>query len=212
MISVQILVIGQVQGEGNALLAYLRSRNLEYSQSPIEQSIHKIEMRGDAVALLCVDCSHEDHAVSRLKELMTLGVACVALSDACSPGFKIAAMTHRVVRVLEMPLDAGILDEALDVAVYRAELGLAQAAVPDMARQLSELSDRERRIVHLAAEGAPNKQIAKIIGLSVKSIERIRRDAYRKLGVRSTAEMTRVVLLGSLLENLGPGDSLAGYA
>ena len=54
------------------------------------------------------------------------------------------------------------------------------------------------KIVDLVVDGAPNKQIATKLEVSVKTIERDRQKAYQRLNVRSTAEMTRVVILGSL--------------
>jgi DNA-binding NarL/FixJ family response regulator len=73
-----------------------------------------------------------------------------------------------------------------------------QMAVQRNHERLQDLSDRERNIVDLVVEGAPNKQIASKLGLSIKTIERVRQSAYRKLDVRSTAEMTKAVILGDL--------------
>lgn len=66
------------------------------------------------------------------------------------------------------------------------------------------LPERQRRIVDLVVDGAPNKQIATKLEVSVKTIERDRQKAYQSLNVRSTAEMTRVVILGSLHEIVFP--------
>lgn len=66
------------------------------------------------------------------------------------------------------------------------------------------LPDRQRQIVDFVVDGAPNKQIATKLKVSVKTIERERQKAYRQLNVRSTAEMTRVVILGSLHDVVFP--------
>lgn len=66
------------------------------------------------------------------------------------------------------------------------------------------LPERQRKIVDFVVEGAPNKQIATKLKVSVKTIERERQKAYRQLNVRSTAEMTRVVILGSLHDVVFP--------
>lgn len=71
-------------------------------------------------------------------------------------------------------------------------------------RLYESLADRQRRIVDLVVNGAPNKQIATKLEVSVKTIERDRQRAYRQLNVRSTAEMTRVVILGSLHDVVFP--------
>jgi len=71
-------------------------------------------------------------------------------------------------------------------------------------RLYESLPDRQRQIVDLVVDGAPNKQIATKLEVSVKTIERDRQKAYRQLNVRSTAEMTRVVILGSLHDVVFP--------
>lgn len=65
-------------------------------------------------------------------------------------------------------------------------------------RMYEQLLDRQRKIVDLVVDGAPNKKIATALNVSVKTIERERQRAYHQLSVRSTAEMTRVVILASL--------------
>jgi len=71
-------------------------------------------------------------------------------------------------------------------------------------RLYESLPERQRQIVDFVVEGAPNKQIATKLKVSVKTIERERQKAYRQLNVRSTAEMTRVVILGSLHDVVFP--------
>lgn len=68
------------------------------------------------------------------------------------------------------------------------------------------LNERERAVLEHAVEGIPNKQIARRMGLHIKSIERIRQIAYGKLNVRSAAEMTRLVTLAEL-HDLIPQDT-----
>jgi DNA-binding CsgD family transcriptional regulator len=52
-----------------------------------------------------------------------------------------------------------------------------------------ELSESERRIAALAADGRTNKQIAAALYLSVRTVETHLSHIYRKLGVRSRAEL-----------------------
>jgi DNA-binding NarL/FixJ family response regulator len=61
------------------------------------------------------------------------------------------------------------------------------------ANNVTKLADRERRIIELAAEGTPNKAIATRLGISIKTVEKNRRNAYQKLNVTSTAEMASLV-------------------
>jgi len=55
------------------------------------------------------------------------------------------------------------------------------------------LSEMERRIALLAADGRTNREIAAAAFISVKTVEATLTKAYRKLGVRSRTELARVV-------------------
>lgn len=66
----------------------------------------------------------------------------------------------------------------------------------DAARlQIRRLSRREFQVVQLVANGMANKTIALELQISVKTIEKHRANAARKLGVCSTAEMVRITVL-----------------
>ena len=66
----------------------------------------------------------------------------------------------------------------------------------DAARQqIRRLSRRELQVVHLVSSGHANKSIAMELQISVKTIEKHRANAARKLGVNSTAEMVRLSVL-----------------
>jgi DNA-binding NarL/FixJ family response regulator len=66
----------------------------------------------------------------------------------------------------------------------------------DAARQqIRRLSRRELQVVQLVSNGLANKSIALELEISVKTIEKHRANASRKLGVGSTAEMVRLTVL-----------------
>lgn len=62
--------------------------------------------------------------------------------------------------------------------------------------KLSDLNARERTVVMMAAEGVPNKTIARRLNVSVKTIEHCRRKAYSKLDVTCSAEVASLVTFG----------------
>ena len=59
-----------------------------------------------------------------------------------------------------------------------------------MARSTS-LTDRQKEVLQLLAEGRSNKEIAAVLGVSVKTVEFHRGQIMRTLGVHTTAELTR---------------------
>jgi len=62
------------------------------------------------------------------------------------------------------------------------------------------LTPRERAVVQLIAEGHGNKEVGRILSLSVKTIETHRAAAMRKLGLNSTAALVRYAIRNSLAE------------
>jgi DNA-binding CsgD family transcriptional regulator len=76
----------------------------------------------------------------------------------------------------------------------RAEEELERAAP---GRSAGRLTDPERRIAILVGQGLPNREIAAKLYLSVASVEAHLTRIYRKLGVRSRAELSARMALGS---------------
>jgi DNA-binding NarL/FixJ family response regulator len=56
------------------------------------------------------------------------------------------------------------------------------------------LTDRERQILQLLAEGRPAKQIATDLGVSIKTVETHRANIMKKLGLHSIAELTKYAI------------------
>jgi DNA-binding NarL/FixJ family response regulator len=62
------------------------------------------------------------------------------------------------------------------------------------------LTPREREVVKLIAEGHTNKQIAKELVISEKTVERHRANVLEKLGMRDRVELTRYAIRQGLIE------------
>ena len=62
------------------------------------------------------------------------------------------------------------------------------------------LTEREREVFHLIAEGMTTKDIAQRLGISTKTAENHRGHVLDKLGVRNTAELVRYALRKGLIE------------
>jgi DNA-binding NarL/FixJ family response regulator len=64
----------------------------------------------------------------------------------------------------------------------------------------SLLSPREQSVVQLIAEGKTNKEMARILSLSAKTIESHRASALRKLNLATTADLIRYAVRNKLVE------------
>lgn len=65
-------------------------------------------------------------------------------------------------------------------------------------QQENVLSQRERQVLQLLAEGCTNKEVAAKLGLAVRSIETYRAQIMEKLDLHSTAELTKFAIRNGL--------------
>jgi len=68
-----------------------------------------------------------------------------------------------------------------------------------------KLTEREAEVLQLIAESYPNKQIADILHLSVKTIEKHRTSLMDKLGIRGIAALTRYAISSGEVEAFEAG-------
>jgi len=135
-----------------------------------------------------------------------------------------------VVRMLEAGVSGYVLKQNAAVELLEAVKETHQGGVffsPQLARHLyrggatgnqeggqeggpkpetrEKLTEREAEVLQLIAESYPNKQIADILGLSVKTIEKHRTSLMDKLGVRGIAALTRYAISSGEVEAFEAG-------
>ncbi|WSI35551.1 LuxR C-terminal-related transcriptional regulator [Streptomyces sp. NBC_01341] len=62
------------------------------------------------------------------------------------------------------------------------------------------ITERKEEILKLVAEGHSPKEIAGLLVISVKTVERHRANLLRKLGLRDRLELTRYAIRAGLIE------------
>jgi len=67
-------------------------------------------------------------------------------------------------------------------------------------RVRSVLTDRERGVVQLIAEGNTNKQVANKLGISLKTVETHRASIMRKLNLLSSAALVRYAVRNNIVQ------------
>jgi len=88
-----------------------------------------------------------------------------------------------------------VLDPALALRVVQGTLGRKPtSAQTGPGVPVSPLSQREREVLELVAQGYTNQQTADQLGLSVKTVETYRSRLVEKLGLRSRADLVRYAL------------------
>ena len=77
---------------------------------------------------------------------------------------------------------------------------LKSGAKPDDDSVFRTLTDREREIVQMLAEGQSNKEIANRLSISVKTVETHRATVMRKLNINSIVELVHYAIRNQLVE------------
>jgi FixJ family two-component response regulator len=102
-----------------------------------------------------------------------------------------AAFRADAVDFLEKPFEQGQLRAAIDTAFSLEARRLRRSAA---AEQLSLLTAREREVLEHAARGLHAKEIARVLGISARTVEVHKTHLMAKLGVRNVAELVRFAL------------------
>jgi DNA-binding NarL/FixJ family response regulator len=71
---------------------------------------------------------------------------------------------------------------------------------PHAAQTSQRLTAREREIIELLAEGRSNKEVANLLGMSVRTAETHRASVLRKLGLDSLASLVRYAIRNKIIE------------
>lgn len=120
-----------------------------------------------------------------------------------------ARLRRKGVRVVMLG-EGGGDDESVRVSTGASIDSLASALVPgaDVGRpSTSRLTRREREVLGLVARGLAAKQVAKQLGISVKTVERHKTKLFAKLGVPNQTSAVRLAMAESF--GGGHGWSLA---
>ena len=119
--------------------------------------------------------------------------------DAGAMGYVLKSDAGRVlVQAIEALLDerpfftSKVARFVLEGYLRSGENSVTQAAVA--------LSPRERQIVQLLAEGSNNKEVARALGLSVKTVETHRSNVMRKMEFGSLADLVRYAIRNKIVD------------
>lgn len=104
--------------------------------------------------------------------------------------------------LLKESAGAELIEAIASVAAGRSYFSppVAQVVFDDYVRSLTErgitdkfdaLSEREREVLQLVAEGRSSKEIAEVLSISPATVETHRTHVLQKLGLRNTAEVVR---------------------
>jgi len=127
----------------------------------------------------------------RLKD-MGVAIPIVFISAHADVPTAVRAMKAGAVDFLEKPLRAQEVLAAVQAALARPEgRRVAQGASAEIQGLMARLTPREREVLGLIMAGQSNKEMARKLGLSPKTIEAHRAKLYTKMRADSLADLVR---------------------
>ena len=130
----------------------------------------------------------------------------LVLSMHDSPEYISTALGHGAKGYVLKDVPTDEIKEAID-AVMRGEqylcTGAEGALTPSGGEGREQLTNREQTILLELAQGKSNKDVANALDISVRTVETHRKNIKRKLGISSTAGLTRYAMEHGVLQGTG---------
>ena len=105
----------------------------------------------------------------------------------------VKAIKGGAVDFLTKPVEAEKLIESVRAAITSGDTARAKAiAARSAAERLASLTARERDVMALTIEGLPNKEIARALGISHRTVEIHRARIMHKTGASSVFELSQI--------------------
>lgn len=123
-----------------------------------------------------------------------------------SPEYIASALSHGAMGYLLKDVPTEEIKLAIDTVMGGARYlcaGAASAIKPVANNAREPLTSREQTILLALAQGKSNKEVASGLDISVRTVETHRKNIKRKLGISSTAGLTRYAMEHGVLQGTG---------
>lgn len=110
--------------------------------------------------------------------------------EQCARAFRRGAIDF-----ISKPIDKRQLMDSVRRAIRQSiQRQEKKAATQEVANRLARISERERAVLDMVAEGLSSKEIGKLLDVSPRTVETHRSSLFSKLGVSTLAELIRFYL------------------
>ncbi len=141
-----------------------------------------------------------------LERLPDIRILILSMHD--SPEYISTALSHGAKGYILKDVPTDEIKHAID-AVMKGEqylcTGASGSLKPKGDNAREALTGREQTILLELAQGKSNKDVAHALDISVRTVETHRKNIKRKLGISSTAGLTRYALEHGMLQGTSPG-------
>ena len=123
-----------------------------------------------------------------------------------SPEYISSALSHGALGYVLKDAPTSKIKRAIDVVMTGQRYlctGALESLEPSDASARGQLTNREQTILLQLAQGKSNKALAQKLDISVRTVETHRKNIKRKLGIASTAGLTRYAMEHGVLQGTG---------
>ena len=134
------------------------------------------------------------------------GTRILVLSMHDTPDYISSALSHGALGYVLKDVPTDEIKQAIDVVMSGERYlctGARGSLEPKKDNAREALTGREQTILLQLAQGKSNKQVALALDISVRTVETHRKNIKRKLGISSTAGLTRYALEHGVLQGTG---------
>ena len=152
------------------------------------EATRQILKTAPAVKVLILSCYSDDEYVQRLTEVGAMGYL-----------LKQTVVSDLLTAIREVNKGNPFFSPAISRRIMEHYRETLRQGVP-VRRRSDLLTSRETEVLQLIAEGAPNKQIAAHLNVSIKTVEKHRQQLMLKLNIHDIAGLTRYAVSTRVVE------------
>jgi two-component system response regulator FixJ len=119
----------------------------------------------------------------------------IVLTGLADVAMAVEALKNGAADFIEKPFDGDVLLAAVRAALARLSQDQARtSSIADQTQRFADLSSRERDVLGGIVAGSSNKEIARALGISPRTVESYRANIMMKTQAASLSELVRMVL------------------
>jgi len=124
---------------------------------------------------------------------MRLAFPIIVISGYADVNSTVEAMRRGALTVLEKPCSREAIEKAIESGLEQARSAQKKQQLRTaVVRRFDALSERERQVVQLLLTGEPNKTLARMLNVSMRTVDRLKASVFEKMGVESAVELARI--------------------
>lgn len=125
----------------------------------------------------------------------------ILVSAAADMSMALRSVAEGAVTLLSISSDVQLVWEAVHKGLQlNRNLRISGTIRREVVAMISSLTDREEQVLRLVTEGHANKQIAAELGVSLRSVEKWRKEGLEKLNIESPLQLLRMMMRAGFQE------------